>query len=94
LCGSVQGVEQVVQRAGLGDGLHPGHHALVAVRAAQALQTLIVAVDQSRAGLLRPRDELAHALVAPRGVHVNVEDGLWRGLQAHRDGMEAEEDLG
>ena len=68
-------------------------HPLVAVRAAHLLQALVVAVDEARAGLFGALDELPHALVAARGVDVDVDDGARRRLQPHGDGMEAEEDL-
>ncbi|MNU01222.1 hypothetical protein D3C72_2445590 [compost metagenome] len=72
---------------------HPRHHALVAVGAAQLLQAVVVAVDQAHARVTRAVEELAHALVTARGVEMDFGDGLRRGLQPDRQGVEAEEDL-
>jgi hypothetical protein len=77
-----------------GERLDPGHDTLVAMRAAQLGQPLVVAVDDLHAGLAGPLDELPHALIAPCGVDLQLDDGLRRRLQPHGDGMKAEQDLG
>ena len=53
-------------------------------RAAHLLQALVVAFDQLRAGLAGALDELAHALVAPRRVDMDLEHRARRRLQPHR----------
>jgi len=50
----------------------------VAVRAAQALQACIVAVEHPRAGFVRAGDELPHARVAPRRIDVHLAHRLRR----------------
>ena len=51
-------VERVVERMAHRHRLDARHHALVAVRAAQLVQALVVAVDDLRAGLAGALDEL------------------------------------
>ena len=63
------------------------------VRAAELAQALVVAVDQLAPASCGALDELAHALVAPAGVDVHLDDRVRRRLQAHADGVEAEQDL-
>ena len=62
----VDGVERVVERVAARERLDARDHALMAMRAGELLQARVVALDERDAGVLGARDELAHALVAPR----------------------------
>ena len=66
----------------------------MAARAGQLGQPGIVAVDHLHARRLHALDELAHAGVAPGGVDMHLNDGGGRCLEAHGDGVEAEQDFG
>ncbi len=82
--------EQLVERMDLRDGFHAGGHALVPVAAGELGDAQRIGFDEARSRLLRALEELAHARVAPRGLVVDLDDGLRRGLQAHAHGVEAE----
>ena len=72
----------------------PGGDALVPMAARQLGQADAIGFDQPRAGFGHPLEELPHARVAPRRIDVDLDDRLRRRLQAHGDGMEAEQDAG
>jgi hypothetical protein len=90
----LQLLQQFVQRMHLGHGLHASGHALVAMAASQLGKAFAVGLDQPDAGRLGAVEELAHARIAARGLVVDLDDGLGRGLHAHADGVEAEENFG
>ena len=89
---AVHRIEHVVERMRRCKRLDARDDALVPMRAAQLVQTLVVAVDQLDAGLLRALDELPHALVAPGGIDVHLEHRARRRLQPHGHRVEAEQD--
>ena len=66
----------------------------MAARAGQTGQAGVVAVHELDARALHTLDELAHARVAPGGVHVHLDHGRGRRLQADSHGVEAEQHFG
>ena len=62
--------------------------------AAQARQAQAIGLGQAHLGLLHPRQELAHARIAPGRVEEDFHNRCRRGLQANADGVEAEQDSG
>ena len=90
----LQLVQQIVERSGTLERVDARRHALVAVAAGQLGNAQAVGLDHPRTSLLRPLQELAHALVTPRRIDIDLDDGLRRRLQAHADGMETEQDFG
>ncbi|MOA13683.1 hypothetical protein D3C78_1337450 [compost metagenome] len=57
-------------------------------------EAFAVGFDQACAGFTRAVQELAHAGVAARGLVIDFDDGLRRGLQTHAYGVKAEENFG
>ena len=94
LAGRVDRVERVVERMAARERLDARDDALMAIVAGKAAQALVVAVDEPHPGGLGARDELAHALVAPAGVDVHLDDRARRRLQANADRVEAEQERG
>ena len=75
------------------DRLDDRDDALVAIVAGEAAQALVVAVDESHFRRFSSGDELAHALVAPAAVDVDLDDRARRRLQAHADRVKAEQQV-
>jgi hypothetical protein len=65
---------------------------LVRVAARHRANASGVALDDASSGGDRALDELAHALVAAARVDVDLEHRRRRRLQAHRHGVESEQD--
>ena len=87
-------IQHLVQRVTRRQCVHARHHTLVACAAGLRGEGSVFAVHQLCAGIARTLDEAAHARVAPRGINVNLDDGLRRGLQPHGHGVEAEKNFG
>jgi hypothetical protein len=85
-------VERVVERLGERERLDPRHHALVPMRAGELREPVVAALDDPHARLDRAGDEVLHPRVAPRRVDVQLEHRARRGLEAHADRVEAEQD--
>ena len=88
--GGLQLFQQFVQRMLLRQGLHARRHTLVAVAAAQFGQALTVGFDQPHTTLFGALQKLAHAGIAPVGLEMDFDNGGWRGLETHAQGMKAE----
>src|SRR6218665_1485058 len=86
--------QQFVERTDRRHGLHARGHALAAMAAGQLGDAHAVSLDQAGAGRAGAFEKLAHARVAPRGLVVDLDDRVGRGLQTHAHGVKAEQDFG
>src|SRR5450830_1875253 len=65
-----------------------------ATAAGQLGQAQAVGLDQAHAGFAHALQELAHARITARGLEVDFDDGLGRGLEPHAHGVKAEQHFG
>ena len=70
--------------------MHPRSHTLVAMAAGEFGQAHAIGFNHSDTSLSHPLQKLAHAGITAGGLVINFNDGLWRGLQTHTDGVKAE----
>ena len=57
-------------------------------------QAQAVGLDQAHTGFAHALQELAHARITARGLEVDFDDGLGRGLEPHAHGVKAEQHFG
>ena len=78
----------------LGYGLDPGCNTLVAMAATHFGEAGTVRFHHLDAGFGGLFQKLAHACIAPRGLKVELDDGVGGGFEAHAQGVKAEENFG
>jgi hypothetical protein len=86
--------EQGVERAGLFNGLNPGHDTLMPVTATELGQAQTVRLNEPNPGLSRSLQKLTHAGVTTTGIDIHLEHGSGRGFDANANRMESEKGFG